>query len=133
MKYEGKVTDQAEYVYASGCTALTELKADQAKTVDASGCTALTLDKIMAPIAAKVEKFVATDLTPLLAAGNRLQEALKPEHWECHEWQNCPMAAAFGVRNLEQVPAEWREKAEFFVGQFDCGLIRLEMAVQKQG
>ena len=29
-------------VNASGCTALTELKADAAKTVDASGCTALT-------------------------------------------------------------------------------------------
>jgi hypothetical protein len=29
-------------VYASGCTALTELRADAAKTVDASGCTALT-------------------------------------------------------------------------------------------
>jgi hypothetical protein len=34
--------DQAEYVYARGCTALTELKADQAEYVDASGCTALT-------------------------------------------------------------------------------------------
>jgi hypothetical protein len=31
--------DAAEYVYASGCTALTELKADAAKTVDASGCS----------------------------------------------------------------------------------------------
>jgi hypothetical protein len=29
-------------VYASGCTALTELKADAAETVYASGCTALT-------------------------------------------------------------------------------------------
>ena len=34
--------DAAEYVDARGCTALTELKADAAKTVDASGCTALT-------------------------------------------------------------------------------------------
>ncbi len=34
--------DAAEYVDASGCTALTELKADAAKTVYASGCTALT-------------------------------------------------------------------------------------------
>jgi len=30
------------HVDASGCTALTELKADAAKYVDASGCTALT-------------------------------------------------------------------------------------------
>ena len=31
-----------KYVYARGCTALTELKADAAETVYASGCTALT-------------------------------------------------------------------------------------------
>jgi len=30
--------DKAGYVYARGCTALTELKADSATTVDASGC-----------------------------------------------------------------------------------------------
>jgi hypothetical protein len=42
MKYEGKVADAAKTVYASGCTALTELKADAAKTVYARGCTALT-------------------------------------------------------------------------------------------
>ena len=35
--------DAAKTVNASGCTALTELKADAAKTVDASGCTALML------------------------------------------------------------------------------------------
>ncbi len=34
--------DAAKNVYASGCTALTELKADAAEYVDASGCTALT-------------------------------------------------------------------------------------------
>jgi hypothetical protein len=37
------------------------------------------------------------------------------------------MAAAFGVTNLDNVPKEWQEKAEFFVRQFDCGLIRREM------
>jgi hypothetical protein len=170
MKYEGKVTDAAETVYASGCTALTELKADAAETVDASGCTALTelktdaaetvyasgctaltelkadaakyvyaigctaltLDKIKTPITAKVQRFIASDLVPLLAAGGRLDEALNPQHWECHEWQNCPMAAAFGVTCLERVPSVWREKAEFFVRQFDCGLIRLQDALDRR-
>ncbi len=42
MKYEGKVVTSETYVNASGCTALTELKADAAEYVDASGCTALT-------------------------------------------------------------------------------------------
>ena len=34
--------DAADYIDASGCTALTELKADAAKNIDARGCTALT-------------------------------------------------------------------------------------------
>src|SRR5580698_3240712 len=119
--------DAAKTVYARGCTALTELKADAAETVYARGCTALYLDKIKAPIVERVQKFVTDDLVPLLAAGGRLEEAMKPEHWACHKWQKCPMAAAFGVTRLENVPDKWKEKAEFFVRQFDCGLIRREM------
>ena len=46
--------DAAEYVDASGCTALTELKADAAKTVDARGCTALT--ELKAPADANIDR-----------------------------------------------------------------------------
>lgn len=52
MKYEGKVTDAAEYVDARGCTGLTKLTADAAKYVDVRGCTALT--KLTAADGAKI-------------------------------------------------------------------------------
>jgi hypothetical protein len=42
------------------------------------------------------------------------------------------MAAAFGVTSINNIPDNWKEKAEFFVRQFDCGLIRREM-VQVEG
>jgi hypothetical protein len=54
-----------KYVYASGCTALTELKADAAETVDASGCTALT--ELKADAAETVYARGCTALTELKA------------------------------------------------------------------
>jgi hypothetical protein len=57
--------DAAEYVDASGCTALTELKADAAKYVDASGCTALT--ELKADAAEYVNAIGCTALTELKA------------------------------------------------------------------
>jgi len=57
--------DAAEYVYARGCTALTELKADAAKTVDAIGCTALT--ELKADAAEYVYASGCTALTELKA------------------------------------------------------------------
>jgi len=52
-------------VYASGCTALTELKADAAETVDAIGCTALT--ELKADAAKYVYAEGCTALTELKA------------------------------------------------------------------
>ncbi len=46
-KFMAMDQSKVQTVYASGCTALTELKADAAEYVDARGCTALTeLDQI---------------------------------------------------------------------------------------
>jgi hypothetical protein len=115
------------------CTGLTEVELPNAEYADLSGCAALTAEKIKGPLIAKIRAFVNADLISLLSAGGRIEEALKPEHWECHEWQNCPMAAAFGVVNLDQIPSKWRDKAEFFARQFDCGLIRREMVVTIAG
>jgi hypothetical protein len=57
--------DAAEYVDASGCTALTELKADAAEYVYASGCTALT--ELKADAAKTVYAGGCTALTELKA------------------------------------------------------------------
>jgi hypothetical protein len=57
--------DAATTVYASGCTALTELKADAANYVYASGCTALT--ELKADAATTVDASGCTALTELKA------------------------------------------------------------------
>ena len=57
--------DAAKTVYASGCTALTELKADAAEYVDARGCTALT--ELKADAAKTVDASGCTALTELKA------------------------------------------------------------------
>jgi hypothetical protein len=57
--------DAAKYVYAEGCTALTELKADAAKEVYARGCTALT--ELKADAAEYVGAIGCTALTELKA------------------------------------------------------------------
>ena len=74
--------DAAEYVYASGCTALTELKADAAKTVDASGCTALT-----------ELKADAADRLALLENGHELITDLRPWRKEMAEAEEIFRAA----------------------------------------
>ena len=66
MEYKGNVNTPAGTVYASGCTALTELKADAAEYVDASGCTALT--ELKADAAKTVDARGCTALTELKAA-----------------------------------------------------------------
>jgi hypothetical protein len=65
--------DAAETVYASGCTALTELKADAARYVYASGCAALT--ELKADAAETVDASGCTALTELKADAARYVDA----------------------------------------------------------
>lgn len=56
----------------------------------------------------------------LLAAGGHL---VPEAAWQCHDWQNCPMACAFRVRRLEDIPPLYRPRVEPFVYLYDQGLI----------
>ena len=70
------------------------------------------------------ETYLSVTVPALLTAGGRpVAEVATREHWSCHEWTNCPMAAAFGVDCLEQVPEVHRPAVELFVRLFDSGLI----------
>ena len=60
------------YIYASGCTALTELKAEAAKTIDARGCTALT--ELKAEAAKTIYASGCTALTELKAEAANLRK-----------------------------------------------------------
>jgi len=62
----------------------------------------------------------------LTAGGRALDEIANPTVWGCHTWSNCPMAEAFGVHELEQVPILHRPAARQFVSLFDAKLIPLD-------
>ena len=72
-EFKAMPADQVRTVYASGCTALTELKADAAKTVYASGCTALT--ELKADAAEYVDARGCTALTELKADAARVERS----------------------------------------------------------
>ena len=61
-----------------------------------------------------------TQVVPaLLTAGGH---PVPDEAWTCHSWKNCPMAAAFGVDDIAQIPALHRPRVEQFVRLFDAGV-----------
>lgn len=69
-----------------------------------------------------------TEVVPALltAGGKELAAVATKEHWDCHTWSNCPMAAAFGTETLSGVPALLRPRAQQFIQLFDAGLIPLD-------
>ena len=70
------------------------------------------------------EAYLAEVVPALLTAGGRtLRQVLDSGAWQCHDWDNCPVAVAFGVRGLDGVPALHRPRAAQFVQLFDNGLI----------
>jgi uncharacterized protein YjbI with pentapeptide repeats len=69
------------------------------------------------------ETYLEEIVPALLAAGGRNPDTFISTAWECHTWQNCPMAEAFGVDSLDKIPLLYRREAEFFVQLFDAGLI----------
>jgi len=62
----------------------------------------------------------------LTAGGRALDEIANPTVWGCHTWSNCPMAEAFGVHDIDQVPILHRPAARQFVSLFDAKLIPLD-------
>ena len=65
------------------------------------------------------------ELVPALltAGGKSLADAVK-ESWGCHSWNNCPMAVAFGVHELNQIPVLYRERARQFIQFFDARMLK---------
>ncbi len=55
----------------------------------------------------------------LLTAAGQSLDSFK-EHWECHDWDNCPMAHAFRGSDISDVPILIRPRAEQFINLFDA-------------
>jgi len=85
--------------------------------------------KTVLPTGEPWSKYLAEVLPALIAAGGLPAEAtVTEEHWNCHDWDNCPMAAAFGVKAQSDTPILLRPRVDQFVQLFDAGLIPLGVA-----
>ncbi len=68
----------------------------------------------------------------LTAGGKSLAEVACAEHWDCHDWGNCPMAAAFGIASDFEGPPLLRPRIREFIQLFDAKLIPMPVVVEEQ-
>ena len=84
-------------------------------------------EKTILPTGETWKEYLTVVVPALLTAGGKsLQEIATPKTWDCHTWENCPMAEAFGGHSLQDVPILLRPRAEQFIKFFDAKLIPLE-------
>jgi hypothetical protein len=83
-----------------------------------------------------LDEFVESVVPDLIASGllkrgvpceSWLSAVCSAEHFECHTWSNCPMAAAWGVERTSEIDAAWRVHADLFIQLFDARLPQLAL------
>ena len=73
------------------------------------------------------EEYLKTLPELFTATGRKFEEIVTKDHWNCHQWNNCPMAAVFEVCSLQDIPAIWQEKAQDFITYFDARMLPFEI------
>ena len=66
------------------------------------------------------------------ATGRKFEEIVTKDHWNCHHWDNCPMAVVFSVRSLSEIPATWRQRVKDFITYFDARMLPFEIVIKLQ-
>jgi hypothetical protein len=68
------------------------------------------------------EEYLLEVVPALLQAGGKSLDSFK-NHWDCHSWDNCPMAHAFDVHSEAEAPILLWPRVRQFVQLFDAKLI----------
>lgn len=76
-------------------------------------------------------EYLTETVPALLTAAGQSLESFAP-HWDCHTWDNCPMAHAFQTTDLSGVPVLLRPRAEQFVQLFDAKQIPWPLPTREQ-
>ena len=63
------------------------------------------------------------EVVPALCTAGGVEMSKVAESWECHSWNNCPMATAFNIHKEEDAPIMLRPRVRQFVQLFDAKLI----------
>jgi hypothetical protein len=53
--------------------------------------------------------------------GKSLEDVAK--HWDCHNWDNCPMAFVFDVKSENNIPLLYKPRVMEFIQYFDAKLL----------
>ena len=94
-----------------------------AATLEGANLEGATMNEAtILPAGYRWDVYLSEVVPALLVAGGR-SLAMVAASWSCHEWTNCPMAVAFDVHNLNDVPPLYRREARQFVQLFDAGLL----------
>lgn len=102
----------------------------------ASGADLRSADLGGAQMSARIEtgetwhEYLTEVVPAFLTAGGKTLESCA-EHFNCHDWTNCPTAHAFSTHDLSGVPMLLRPRAEQFIRYFDCGLITWPLPVRE--
>lgn len=88
-------------------------------------------DDTVLPTGETWKQYLTETLPALLTASGKSLESFT-EHWECHSWDNCPMAHVFDTDDLSGVPILLRPRAEQFVQLFDAKLIPWPLPAKDQ-
>lgn len=88
-----------------------------AANLTAANLTAAT--HVRLPTGETLEEYFAETVPALLVSGGKTLESFA-DHWDCHDWTNCPMAHAFDAKLMDDVPILLRPRAEQFVRLFDA-------------
>ena len=68
----------------------------------------------------KWEQYLSELVPALLTAGGKTLAEVVTQSWDCHSWENCPMAVAFGVHEIADIPLLYQREAAFFIQLFDA-------------
>ena len=72
----------------------------------------------------QIDVLLVTTVDTVFAAGGKtVEELLAAGCWDCHEWTNCPMACAFGVQSLDDIPLLFKPRVEQFIQLYDAKLL----------
>ena len=70
------------------------------------------------------EQYLVEIVPALLTAGGKTVESIvESGAWDCDNWTNCPMAAAFDVHEFSHIPILLQPRAEQFIRLYDAKLI----------
>lgn len=89
-------------------------------------------DSLLKLIELAVSNGASLDGAALLAAGGKPLDSFE-KAWQCHSWENCPMAHAFDVTDEKDTPLLLHPRVRQFVQLFDAKLIPWPLPTPTEG